>query len=582
VVLATNIAETSLTIEGIDTVIDSGLARVAGYDPRRGLDRLELKRISKASATQRAGRAGRTGPGRCIRLWSQRDETAMADFELPEIRRVDLCGTVLAIHSWGKSDPRQFGWYQPPPEETLISAERLLEMLGALEDGSITPLGRQLMSIPAHPRLARLMLAAAEEGVLESGAAIAALLSEKDIAAIEPVADPRQRGPATQGASDLLVRLDMLDRAERAHFAHHLRDENIDPIAARQVARTRDELLRQARRLPRKPPRRPDEATLLKLPLYAYPDRVARRREKDLSAGVMVGGGGVRLAPESIVRQAEFFLALDARHDQRSASREALVRIASEIEPQWLEQLFGREIHRQRNVFYDADRDRVVASGGIFYRDLLLREDRDLSVDPARAATVLADAARPRALEIFQSNEAAREWLARLALLKKIMPEHPWPLVSEQDLGDLLASAATGKRSLEELRRASLISLLESLLSHPLDRLLEQHAPQTIGVPSGSRVRVNYANGERPVMSVRLQELFGWLDTPRIAAGRVPIVLHLLAPNYRPVQITDDLRSFWSTTYFQVRKDLRVRYPKHAWPEDPLTAKPEAKGRPRQ
>ncbi|HSU65279.1 MAG TPA: helicase-related protein, partial [Tepidisphaeraceae bacterium] len=249
VILATNIAETSLTIEGVDTVIDSGLARVAGYDPQRGLDRLELQRISKASATQRAGRAGRTGPGRCIRLWSQREESAMADYDLPEVRRVDLCGTVLALHAWGKNDPRQFGWYEPPPEETLVSAERLLELLGAMEDGAITTIGRQLMSIPAHPRLARLMLAAAEEGLLEEGAALAALLSEKDIVAIDFTTHPRDRGPATQGPSDLLIRLDLLRRAEQAHFAAYLRSEGIDPVAARQVAKTRDDLLRQGRRL---------------------------------------------------------------------------------------------------------------------------------------------------------------------------------------------------------------------------------------------------------------------------------------------------------------------------------------------
>jgi ATP-dependent helicase HrpB len=581
VILATNIAETSLTIDGVDTVIDSGLARVAGYDPQRGLDRLELQQISKASATQRAGRAGRTGPGRCIRLWSQRDEQIMADFELPEVGRVDLCGTVIALHAWGKSDPRQFGWYEPPPEETLVAAEQLLEMLGALEGGSITPIGRELMSFPAHPRLARLMLASAHEGLLEQGAALAALLSEKDIVAIDWTADPRQRGPATQGASDLLIRLEMLIRADRANFAQHLRSEGIDPIAARQIAKIRDEFLRQGRRLAHKSKHAADDDTLLKLVLLAYPDRVTRRREKDPSAGIMVGGGGVRLAPESIVRQAEFFVSVDARHDPRSASREAMVRIASAIEPQWLEELFPQEIRRDRQVIYDAERDRVVAHGATYYHDLLLREDRDAPVDPGKAAIALAEAVRLRALEIFESDESAHEWLARLSLLQKSMPEHPWPSVGPGELAGLLASITAGKRSVADLRRLPLASLLQSQLQYPLDRLLAQQAPETIAVPSGSQIRVRYTRGERPIMEVRLQELFGLTDTPRVANGRVPVVLHLLAPNYRPVQITDDLRSFWSTTYFQVRKDLRVRYPKHSWPDDPLTARAEAKGRKR-
>jgi ATP-dependent helicase HrpB len=579
IILATNIAETSLTIDGVDTVIDSGLARVACYDFDRGLDRLELAQISKASAKQRAGRAGRTAPGRCVRLWSPREEQAMADFELPEVRRVDLCGTVLALHAWGKTDPRQFGWYEPPAEQTLSGAERLLEMLGALRDGAITPIGKQLMTLPAHPRLGRLMLAAAQAGALQEGAALAALLSEKDIAASDSGKPYRDRGPITQGPSDLLIRLEMLDRAERANFAPHLRSDGIGPVAARTVARLRDELLRQARRLPAAPRHEPDEQTLLMLPLYAYPDRVVRRRQSDPAAGLMVGGGGVRLAPESVVRQAEFYLALDARHDARSASREASVRIASQIEPQWLEQMFPSAIRRERAVVHDADRDRVVARGTTSYRDLVLREDRDGQPDPELAAQALADAARPLAAEMFQSDPAAREWLARLALLKKFMPEHPWPGVESADLANLLASAAPGKRSLADLRQLPLAQLLQNQLAYPLDRLFEQHAPKTLAVPSGSRIQLSYAQSERPILAVRLQELFGWTDTPRVANGRAAVVIHLLAPNYRPVQVTDDLRSFWSTTYFQVRKDLRVRYPKHAWPDDPLSATPEARGR---
>lgn len=579
IILATNIAETSLTIEGVDTVIDGGMARVAGYDPRRGLDRLELKRISKASARQRAGRAGRTRPGLCVRLWSQSEEQAMPDFELPEVRRVDLCGTVIALHGWGKSDVRGFGWYEPPSEETLLAAERLLEMLGALEGAAITTVGRQIMSLPVHPRIGRLLLAAAEEGMLDEGAALAALLSEKDIVQAEWHADPRQRGPATQGPSDLLIRLDLLNRARQSHFAAHLRSDGIDPIAARQAARTRDELLRVGRRLVGASRRPADERMLLKLALYAYPDRVVRRREKDPSAGVMVGGGGVRLAPESVVRRSEFFLALDARDDPRGGAREALVRIASEIDPAWLEEIFPRQVRRERVVEYDEQRGRAVARGAVYYRDLLLREDRDAPVDPRQAAAALGDAVRGRAMEIFDADDRARELLARIELLRRHMPEHPWPRSTPEELGDLLASAAHGKRGIDELRRSDLAGLLKGQLVYPLDRLLDQHAPETIQVPSGSHIRLAYGKGERPVLAARLQELFGWTDTPRLAGGRVPVVLHLLAPNYRPVQITDDLRSFWSTTYFQVRKDLRVRYPKHAWPEDPLTARAEARGR---
>ncbi|HWE03428.1 MAG TPA: ATP-dependent helicase HrpB [Tepidisphaeraceae bacterium] len=582
VILATNIAETSLTIDGVRTVIDSGLARVAGYDPERGLDRLDLNRISKASATQRAGRAGRTAPGRCVRLWSPQEERAMSDFELPEIRRVDLCAAVLTLHAWGKTDLRAFGWFEPPPEETLLAAERLLAMLGALgdeHDGRITPIGRRLLSLPIHPRLGRLMIAASEQGLLREGATIAALLSEKDIlrpSAYDPAAMYR---PAVQASSDLLIRLDVMSHGADSRSAE------LDTGAVHQVSRARDELIRLGQRIatpaPAVPARRPheppDEQTLLKLPLLAYPDRVARRRGADPSAGIMVGGGGVRLGAESAVRQAEFFLALDAFQDQRRAGREAIVRLASEIRVEWLEELFPASIRRERGVVFDEGRGRVIGFTAVYYRDLLLREDRNAAVDPEQAARVLGEALRPRAVEFFTSDEGANTWLKRLALLRQAMPEHPWPQLTADDLADLLASAAQGRRSLEELGKIPLVPLLQSSLVYPLDRLMEQQAPSTIQVPSGSEIRIDYT-GPKPVLAARLQELFGWTQTPRIANGRVALIVHLLGPNYRPVQITEDLASFWKTTYFHVRKDLRIRYPKHSWPDDPLTAKPEAKG----
>jgi ATP-dependent helicase HrpB len=587
IILATNIAETSLTIDGVGTVIDSGLARVAGYDPQRGLDRLDLKRISKASATQRAGRAGRTGPGRCVRLWTRREEQAMDDFELPEVRRVDLCGTVLALHAWGKPDVRAFGWYEPPPEETLVAAERLLTMLGALDresGGSITPLGRSLMELPVHPRLARLLLGAARAGRLEDGATLAALLSEKDIVVAGPFAESRARGPAVQGDSDLAYRLELLAQAERERFHPTLRDGGVDPVAARQVVKTRDELLRVARRLKehRGKGRAADDSAdvelLLKLPLLAYPDRVCRRRASDPTAAAMVGGGGVRLAPDSVVRQAEFFVALDARQDERSARREALVRVASAVRVEWLGELFPQSVRVEREAVFDPGRGKVVGVRREWYRDLLLREDPDAAVDPETAGKVLGEALRGRAIDVFTADESAVPVVARVAFLRRAMPEYAWPLFDETELGDLLVQAARGKRSLDEVKRANLGALLRSRLAYPLDRVLEEHAPETIEVPTGNRIRLTYPTGQPPVLAVRLQELFGWTDTPRVAGGRVPVKLELLGPNYRPVQVTDDLRNFWATTYFQVRKDLRARYPKHSWPEDPLTAPPTAKG----
>jgi len=585
VVLATNVAETSLTIDGVQTVIDSGLARYASHDPRKGLDRLVLGRISRASAEQRAGRAGRTGPGQCIRLWSPREEHGMALYDEPEIRRADLCATVLALHAWGHDDLTLFDWFEAPRADALASAQRLLVMLGAIETehGPITPLGRRLLELPVHPRLACLLLSSASEGLLREGAALAALLSEKDIVAVPAPIQTNAAGRLSldRGASDLLVRLDRLAEAEHARFGVSLRIRGIDPHAARQVARARDELVRLCLRLPCKSERksgRGDEHSLLKLVLFAYPDRVTRRRGSDQAAGVMVGGRGVRLEAESVVRDAEFFLALDPREDKRGGTLEARVRIASAVRVEWLEALFPASIRRERLVQFDEARQRAVAVQQVWYRDLLLREDRNAPVELDDASAALAEALVRRADEFVRSDAAAAAWLARIEFLRRALPDDRWPAFDDARMAELVASLCAGKRTVEEVRRIPLVPRLKGELTHAENRRLDAEAPEALMVPSGCRIQLTYRPDGPPILAVRLQELFGWTDTPRVAAGRIPVVLRLLGPNFRPVQVTDDLRSFWTTTYHQVRKDLRARYPKHAWPEDPWTARAETKG----
>ena len=588
VVLATNIAETSLTIDGVRTVVDGGFARVASYDPDRGLDRLDLQRISRAAADQRAGRAGRTGPGLCVRLWSAREK--LTAFELPEIRRVDLAGTVLSLHAWGKPDVRGFGWFESPAEESVAAAEQLLDMLGALQNGQITSIGKRLAAIPAHPRLGRLLMAAAARGLLREGATMAALVSEKDIAVPGRNRQGTQggtqlgpRGPTTSGTSDLIHRLQLLDDAERERFAPYLFDRGIDPAAARAVCQVRDELLRVGRSLPTETAATASEKDLLRLPLNAYPDRVCRRREKDPAAGAIVGGGGVRLTPESSVRRGDFFLAVDLRHDPWSTTREATVRVASLLETAWLAEAFPGSVRKERGAEYDAQRERVVGFVRTWYRDLLIADEPNAAVDAMAAGDALAAALRPRAVDLFMADESAAGLLGRVALLRSHFAQYPWPTFDEVELGHALTEACAGKRSLDELRTGGgLANALRNRLVYPMDRLLEEHAPEAIDVPSGNRIRLEYASTGPPILAVRLQELFGWKETPRIAGGQVRVRLHLLGPNYRPVQVTDDLANFWATTYFQVRKDLRARYPKHSWPEEPLVAKAEARGRPRR
>ena len=593
IVCATNIAETSLTIDGVTTVIDAGLARVPFFDPDRGLDRLDLVPISRASAEQRAGRAGRTAAGRCVRLWSAREQLARPAFESPEVMRVDLCATVLTLAAWGQTDPRRFGWFQSPPESSLVAAEELLRMLGAVGPGGrMAAVGEQLRKLPVHPRLGRLLLAAGEAGLAGEGAALAALLAERDL--IPP--DRSIRSPTTSGASDLLLRLEALERAERAGFAGYLRDEGIDPIAARQVAQARDELRRVSRGTGVPPASAPfitnsesaergrdaratgGNAALLKLPLLAYPDRVCRRRASDPTRAVMVGGTGVRLAAESVVTSAEFFLALDARHDPFSRQREAAVRVAHAIEVEWLIDLFPDAVKTVGAWEYDPARERVVGVRRTLYRDLVLREDLGGGGDPAEASAALADALRPRAAELFPADAAAGGLMNRVAFLRAHLPDRGFPEFSSSELEDLLCEAASGGKSLDDVRRR-LADAVRGRLVYPLDRLLDEHAPESVAVPTGNRIKLDYAaDASPPTLAVRVQELFGLAATPRVAAGRVAVKLQLLGPNYRPVQLTDDLASFWANTYPQVRKDLRARYPKHSWPEDPTVAEPTARG----
>lgn len=579
VIVATNIAETSLTIDGVRTVIDSGLARAPRFDPQRGLDRLELLPVSQASATQRAGRAGRTAAGRCVRLWSSKEHATRPEFDEPEIARVDLAPLVLLLRAWGTADVRSFAFYEPPPTERIDAAERLLEMIGAVSAGRLTARGRLLQRLPLHPRLANLLLEARAMGVERAGAEVAALLAERDI--LLPRREQRDAIASAQAAgdSDVLMRLDALERARQARFAPWLRDEGIDPNAARQATLAAADLLRASREIHVPRTSTGTDDPLLLLPLLAYPDRLCRRREPGGATATMVGGGGVRLADESVVKRAELFVALDARQEARAPRRESMVRIASRVELTWIRRWLPTSLREETTLRYDEQADRVVASRRLLFADLVLRDDPTGQIDPDEASRVLAAALRDRATELFDRDPQASRLLARIELLRQAMPELAFPPFDPTTLVEVLGDACRGRRSLAELQSGqALADAIRRRLDYPLDRLLDEHAPETLRVPTGNRVRVEYASGQPPALKVRLQELFGQRSTPTVAAGRVRVVLHLLGPNHRPVQITDDLESFWRSTYHQVRKDLRARYPKHAWPEDPTTAVPLAKG----
>ncbi len=565
VVLATNVAETSITVDGVTAVVDSGAVRRLRFDPATGLDRLELGKISRASADQRAGRAGRQAPGICLRLWPAWEQATLPERETPEIARVDLAGPALQLLAWGEPDLAAFDWFEPPDPATLATATLLLRQLGAIDDRGVTALGRTMARLPVHPRLGRLLVEGQRLGRAREAALLAALLSERDPF---PRAS-RGAGPRRASRSDLLDRLDALEAFERRNaFAGDL-----NAGAARYVLRARDQLLELAKRELGMGPDGGDlreEEPLLRALLAAYPDRVARRREPRSPRGVMVGGRGVRLADESAVLEAPLFLCVELDGGTLS---DALVRKASEVELAWLP---AERLRTTIDLEFDESRDRVAAWKRTRYDDLVIAEAEVPPPDAAETARVLAAAAAERldrALPLDDPEVAA--FLARVRSLADWMPELALPRFTEDELRELLPALAAGRKSFAELRRAPLLDVLQGALSYQQLEAVRREAPERLEVPSGSQIRIAYEPGKPPVLAARIQEMFGLAETPRVAAGRVPVLLHLLAPNGRPQQVTHDLRSFWENTYRQVRKELAGRYPRHAWPEDPWNAKPQ-------
>lgn len=576
-ILATNVAETSLTIEGVTGVVDSGLARVLRLDERTGLDRLELTPISRASADQRAGRAGRTQPGVCLRLWPEASHRARPQFELPEIRRVDLAGAVLQVLCWVEPDLAAFPWFEPPAAGAIERAVLLLDQLGAAREGAITPLGRQIAALPVHPRLGRLLIEGQRRGVAGQVALAAALLSDRD----PFVRDERPRSArqvAVHSRSDVLDRVHALEAFDQSGRL----ESDVGTLhrgGAKTVLKSRDQLVRYVSGpmvpigheapldvdLQRMSPG-DQGTTFLRSLLAAYPDRLARRREPGSRRGVMVGGRGVRLAEQVALADEEFYLCIDLD----AGGSEALVRQASAVDREWLP---ADRLRTQTLVEFDEQTGKVVARRRVFFDTLLVEESQAALPGGEQIAAALAAAAASQLERVFpEDDREVAGFRTRVQCLAQWMPELALPPLDDQQLKGLLPQLATGRRSLAELRQAPWLHALNGLFSWHQLQTIDREAPERIEVPSGNRITLAYEVGRPPVLAVRIQEVFGLLETPRIAGSRIKVLMHLLAPNMRVAQVTDDLASFWAKTYSLVRKDLRARYPKHSWPEDPYTA----------
>jgi ATP-dependent helicase HrpB len=536
IIVATNIAETSLTVPGVTAVVDGGLQKVARYDAERGFDSLETERITMDAADQRAGRAGRLAPGAVRRLWDARDR--LRPHREPEIHRIDLSGAALDVIAWG-GDPRTLEWFERPREEAIDAALTLLARLGLVEfrhppsavrnTAHLTQMGEQVRRLPLHPRLARMLV---EGGGSRQIARACALLSE------------RQWLPpsSTSTSSDLLSALDgwsavpaSVQRAAGviADLGSRMADSMTDSRASSTAdSRQHDEAFRRA-------------------VLAGYPDRVAQRREPGSPNVLLASGTGATMAPESGVRDGEFLVALDVRHPPSNAQSAfrgpqlAAIRLASRVEREWLTPTASELVHR-----YDRSSGRVRAALVDRY-DALVLSERPAAADPEIAARLLADA-----------------WLERGPGADDIQLVRRLRFAGQSaDIEGMVRASAYGARSLDEVR-------VERALTPDMLRSLERDAPASLAVPSGRHAALEYQEDGSVSASVKLQELFGLAETPRVGRQREPVVLALLAPNRRPVQVTRDLRSFWDRTYPEVRKELRGRYPKHPWPEDPWTAPP--------
>jgi ATP-dependent helicase HrpB len=551
VVLATNVAETSLTIEGIATVVDCGWERRPRFDAARGMTRLETVRISRASAAQRAGRAGRLGPGRCYRLWTAGTEGSLLPFTPAEIRHADLAPLAFELARWGVPNASGLCWLDPPAAGQLAAARRLLTELGALDErGTLTCLGRKMAQFPAHPRLARLLTAAVEEGRPGLGSDLVALLSERDL-----LAGDRQSVRAT-GSSDLLDRLEALRR-----------DRSPRSAAVRRAAAF---WRKRSAAINREPAA--DPVTIGRLLACAYPDRIGRRRTPGSPRYLLRNGQGATLATGSVVRDAEWLVAVETFG--RSTGEDE-IRLASALDHTAIEERYGSDLAWRREAGWDTAADRVVAREVRRLGAIVLQE-RPVAASPDDSLPALLDLIRHRGPDILPWRPAARQLRARVACLHHHLAEQDWPDWSDQALlGDLenwLPDWLAGVKNRSDLQRIDLSAALTARLGWQRLKELDRLAPERLEVPSGARIRLDYTAGELPVLAVKLQEMFGLAETPRLAEGRVPVLIHLLSPAGRPLAVTRNLRSFWDTVYPEVRKEMKGRYPKHPWPDDPWRA----------
>lgn len=564
VVLATSIAETSLTIDGVRVVIDSGLARRPAFDPRSGMSRLETIRASLAAADQRRGRAGRLGPGVCYRLWPEAENRARPAADRPEMDSADLASLALDLAQWGVGDPASLRWVNPPPAANFAQAVALLRELDALDaQARITEHGKRLAKLPVHPRLAHMILRGRETGAGVTACRLAALLEERDILRARP----------GQPAADIRLRLEALQAlATGRRFSHF--ELSLNEGAGRRALRLASRLARAAGIADGD-----DDAEAGLLLAFAYPDRIARRRSGEAPRYRLANGRGAALDKADALAGEKYI----AVADLDGSGAEGRIYLAGALDEADLRRHFAAHIETRDSVEWDEAQQKVLAARQERLGALVLSEKPLKAPSGEAMAAALLQAVRQRGLASLDLDETAQSLRQRVALLRSVFGAD-WPDLSDPALLSRLEEwlPADQAPSLAALRRLDHASAIRNLLPWEQQRALDRLAPTHVEVPSGSRIRIDYGDPAQPVLAVKLQEMFGLAQTPAIADGRVTLSLHLLSPAGRPLQVTGDLAGFWRSSYAEVRKEMRGRYPRHPWPEDPLAAPPTARAKRRR
>jgi len=572
IIVSTNVAETSLTIDGVNLVVDSGLARIPRYDPHRGIDTLLVEKISRASADQRAGRAGRTCPGTCLRLWNDAEHLRRPAFESPEVKRLDLAEAVLHLSVAGLYGSGRFRWFEAPPEGALVRAEALLRDLGALsgEGGRITDVGRRMAAFPMHPRHARMLLEGARHGCVETAALVVALTSGRPIlirrAGSEAEAR-RWRAIGDEERSDLLVLIRAWEQARAAGYALDACARlGIHAAAAREVGEAFEQFMAIARRQGFAGPAGAGHDGLTMCLLAGFSDHLAVRRDEGTLRCDIVHGRRGTLDRESVVRRSRLLVAAEIREIQSGGGDiDVRLSLATAISEESVAALFPDDLSERMEVSFDPMQGRVIARQVRLFRDLVIWRGPEGSVPESDAAQLLANEVLSGRSSLRQWDEGVDQWIERINFLFSRMPELGIAPIRETDRRAIVEQICYGATSLKDLRDRPVWPVVRGWLNAFQIEALEKLAPEKIELPSGKRAKVRYKGDGDPVMSARVQDLYDLNAAPKICGGRVAPVVEILAPNFRPVQATKDLASFWRETYPKIRQQLSRRYPKHEW-----------------